>query len=229
MIQLLFLGHACFALKNKNFTLVIDPYLKGNPHLSSLSVDLVPNLILITHAHYDHLGDAIEIAKQQDAAILAQPEIVNYCQKMGVRQTFKLHYGGRIRLDWGDVKMVPAWHSSSLGEEGLYGGNPCGYVINFLGHIFYHAGDTALFGDMKIIGECDPVEVAMLPIGDRYTMGIDDAVRAVSLIKPQVVIPMHFNTFDVIVQDPEEFKRKVEQNTATGCIILKPGQHFEIM
>jgi L-ascorbate metabolism protein UlaG (beta-lactamase superfamily) len=152
------------------------------------------------------LGDAIEIAKEKNATILAQPEIVNYVTRMNVKQTIKLHYGGRITLDFGNVKMVPAWYSSSLGEEGLYGGNPCGYVVNFLGHIFYHAGDTALFGDMKIIGESDPVEVAMLPIGDRYTMGIDYAVKAVSLIKPQVVIPMHFNTFDVIVQDPEEFK-----------------------
>jgi L-ascorbate metabolism protein UlaG (beta-lactamase superfamily) len=173
------------------------------------------------------LGDAIEIAKEKNATILAQPEIVNYVTRMNVKQTIKLHYGGRITLDFGNVKMVPAWYSSSLGEEGLYGGNPCGYVVNFLGHIFYHAGDTALFGDMKIIGESDPVEVAMLPIGDRYTMGIDYAVKAVSLIKPQVVIPMHFNTFDVIVQDPEEFKRKVEHHTTARCVVLKPGQHFE--
>jgi len=226
--QLLFFGHACFAIKGKDFIVLIDPYLKGNPHLSSFPQDLTPNLILITHGHYDHLGDAIEIAKEKNATILAQPEIVNYCQKMGVKQTIKLHYGGRIALDFGSVKMVPAWHSSSISEEGLYGGNPCGYVINFLGHIFYHAGDTALFGDMKIIGESDPVEVAMLPIGDRYTMGIDDAAKAVSFIKPKIVIPMHFNTFDVIIQNPEEFRRLVELNTTARCIILKPGGCLEL-
>jgi len=103
--------------------------------VSSFPQDLRPNFILITHAHHDHLGDAIEIAKEKNATILAQPEIVNYVTRMNVKQTIKLHYGGRITLDFGNVKMVPAWHSSSLGEEGLYGGNPCGYVVNFLGHI----------------------------------------------------------------------------------------------
>ena len=228
MAKLFFFGHSCFGLEDGDSKILIDPFVKENPHLSDISFDFDPGLLLITHGHYDHLGDAIEMATEKNCTILAQPEIVDFCQKMGVKEATKVNYGGRVRFEFGSVKMVPAWHTSSIGEERLYGGNACGYVVNFAGKNFYHAGDTALFGDMKLIGETDVIDVALLPIGDRYTMGVDDAIMAVLLLNPDRVIPMHFNTFDVIRQDPSEFKKRVESETSARCSVMKPGEHLEI-
>jgi L-ascorbate metabolism protein UlaG (beta-lactamase superfamily) len=225
--RLFFYGHACFALEEGNAKVLIDPFFKGNPHLST-TPELKPSLILVTHAHYDHLGDAIEIARKTGSALIGQPELVEHCKKNGAENIVKLHYGGTVDFDFGSVKMVPAWHTSSIGEERLYAGNPCGYVINFFEKTYYHAGDTCLFGDMKIIAESTPIDIALLPIGGRFTMGVSDAIIAVNLLNPKIVIPMHYGTFDVHLKDPTEFKKRVESETRARCVVMEPGTFCEV-
>jgi len=225
--KLFFYGHACFSLEKRNARVLIDPFFKGNPHLSTVP-ELKPSLILVTHAHYDHLGDAIEIAKREGSALLGQPELMDYCKSQGAENLVKLHYGGTVGFDFGSVKMVPAWHTSSIGEERLYGGNPCGYIINFFDKTYYHAGDTCLFGDMMIIAESTPIDIALLPIGGRFTMGVVDAITAVNLLKPKIVIPMHYGTFDVHLKDPTEFKERAGSETEAKCVVMEPGTFYEV-
>jgi len=225
--KLFYYGHACFGLEEGNAKVLIDPFFKGNPHLSEMP-ELEPSHILVTHAHYDHLGDAIEIAMKAGSALVGQPELLDYCKKNGAENLVKLHYGGIVDFDFGSVKMVPAWHTSSIGEERLYGGNACGYVINFHGKTYYHAGDTCLFGDMRIIAESTPVDIALLPIGGRFTMGVSDAITAVNLLNPKIVIPMHYGTFDVHLKDPTGFKERVESETKANCVVMEPGTSYQV-
>lgn len=223
MIEVTFMGHACFLLEAKGKKILIDPFLSGNPLAGTDPESLKPDLILLTHGHGDHLGDAIEIAKSSGAEMLGVYELMNYCQSRGVENVHQAHMGGKISYDFGWVKLVPAFHSSST-PDGTYTGNPVGFVVNFFGHHFYHAGDTGIFGDMELIGRIFGVDTAMLPIGSTFTMDIDEAVEAVKMLKCSNVIPMHYNTFPPVEADPEVFKKKVEEATDTRVIILKPGQ-----
>jgi len=223
-MKIIYHGHACFGLEDGDKSVIVDPWLKGNPMVTEAPRGLKPDLILVTHGHHDHLGDAVEIAKESGATIISTPEVCHYCAKHGVKID-PIHYGGTLTSDVADVSAVPAWHSSSItvGEERIYAGNPCGFVIRFGGKVIYHAGDTCLYGDMALIAERYMLDYALLPIGDRFTMGPEDGIRAVKMLRPRTVIPMHYDTWDRIVQDVEAFRKAVESQTNSKCLILKPG------
>lgn len=225
MTKITYLGHSCFSLEREGKRILIDPFLTGNPLAATSPDKLNPNLILVTHGHGDHIGDAVAISKRTGAPILAVNETALRCGQAGGNATAANH-GGTVSYDFAKVKIVPAWHSSSFGNELAYSGTPCGFVIQFPDTTVYHAGDTTVFGDMKLIAEITPINVALLPIGGHYTMGIDDAVKAVELICPNVTIPMHYNTLPEIKQDPEEFKKKVESKLNLKVVILKPGEEY---
>jgi len=225
-VKLTYYGHACFAIEGGGAVLIIDPFLSGNPMAAVQAADVNPDYILVSHGHGDHLGDAIPIAQRSGATIISNFEIATYCQQQGVESVHPLHIGGGFNFPFGRVQLTIAHHGSAL-PDGSYGGNPAGFLLTIEGQTIYHACDTGLFYDMKLIGE-KGVVVAILPIGDNFTMGPDDALRAVKLIKPQVVIPIHYNTFDIIRQDPQAFAQRVEQETAAQCIILKPGESYEL-
>ncbi|MBI2917149.1 MAG: metal-dependent hydrolase [Chloroflexi bacterium] len=218
------LGHACFTLEQGKDLLVFDPFIKENPSLAQ-KPNLKPTLVLVTHGHFDHLGDALDIAQASGATIHTTPELAGYCSSKGAQATGS-HMGGTVKYDFGWVKLVPAFHSSSL-PDGTTVGNPVGMVVRFHGLTFYHAGDTCVFGDMKLIGELTPVDVAYLPVGDYFTMGIDEAVKATELLQPKVVIPGHFATWPLLNPDAQQFKQKVEARTKAKCVILKPGETYQ--
>ncbi len=226
MARVRFLGHAAFEVVLAGKKILIDPFIKGNPQAAVQPSELSPDYIVVTHGHGDHLGDAVEIAIKNEATIIAPYEVAVYCGNKGAK-THPMHIGGSYPFDFGVVRLTPAWHGSTIVEEDkmIPSGTPAGVMLEAEGKIVYHAGDTGLFGDMKLLGERFPIDVAMLPIGGNFTMDIDDAAYAVTLLKPKVVIPMHYNTFPVIEASPEEFADKV--GDAAKVVILKPGETYE--
>lgn len=219
------LGHSAFIVEEEGFKAIIDPFISGNS-LSKVKVEDINGLthIFITHGHGDHIGDGIELAKTNDALVIANAEISGFLSSKGVK-THAMHIGGRYKFDFGIVKLTPALHGSGIPtEEGIiYGGNPCGFVIEVNNKKIYHAGDTGLTMDMKLL-EAENIDAALLPIGGNYTMDIDDAVIATEFINPKLVIPMHYDTFPVIKADPNEFK---EKNIVCDTVILNIGEYFE--
>jgi len=210
MSQLTFLGHSCFLLEEKSSRIIIDPYLSGNPLAEEKPENIKVNYVLLTHGHGDHLGDGIMIATDNDATVVAPFELAVYCSKQGCK-VHPMHIGGSYNFPFGRVKLTIAHHGSGndLGGESMaYMGNPCGFLVTIDGKTIYHAGDTGLFLDMQLIGELDKIDIALLPIGDNFTMGIDDALKAAEFLKPKLVIPMHYKTFDVIKTEPLEFQKK---------------------
>ena len=224
--NLTWLSHACVLIETEQVRILVDPFLTGNP-LAPVSADQVSaDVILVSHGHGDHLGDTVSIAKRTGALVISNFEIVNWLQGQGVENTHPQHIGGGFNYPWGRVKLTIAHHGSAL-PDGSYGGNPCGFLIQAEGKTIYHACDTGLFYDMKLIGDAG-VDLAILPIGDNFTMGPDDALRAVELIAPQKVLPIHYNTFDVIRQDVEKWKEAVEDRTAARVVVLSPGDKIKI-
>lgn len=225
MAQLTWLGHSAFQIQTMSYTLLIDPFISGNPSATVTAEQLHPTHILVSHGHGDHLGDTIAIAKKNNALVIAPNELAVYCGKKGCR-FHAMHLGGAHEFPFGKVKLTIAHHGSGLekGDEFLYLGNPCGFLLWIEGKVLYHAGDTALFLDMQLIGEMNAIDIAMLPIGDNFTMGPDDAVKAAEFLKPKLVIPMHYNTFDVIKQNPNAFALKVKNCTVE---ILEVGKSRE--
>lgn len=208
---------------------LIDPFLTGNPKAATTPDKVDCDIICVTHGHGDHLGDTVAIARRTGATIAAIVEMSDWFQKLGLK-TVGFNLGGTTRLGDTNITMVPALHSSSINAPGLEfsAAMPVGMVIES-GRTVYHAGDTTLFGDMKLVGDLYEPDVAMLPIGGFYTMDPKQAALAVKLIRPKTVIPMHFNTFDAIKSDPEEFARLVRgQARGTKVVILKPGETFEL-
>ncbi len=225
MIRVTYYGHAAFQIEDRNGRILIDPFLNDNPVSPVKAKDVKADYIVLSHGHGDHLGDALEIAKAANATIIAVNELANYCAEKGAR-AHNMHIGGSYVFPFGRVKFTIA-HHGSVSPDGVYTGNPAGIVLTVDGKIIYHAGDTGLFYDMKLIGESNPLDLALLPIGDNYTMGIDDAVRAVELLRPRVTIPMHYNTWPVISADPMDFLRKIEARGFKG-VVLSPGASYEL-
>lgn len=228
--QISWYGHAALGIATAGKQLLFDPFLNGNPVAGIKPEALTPDYILISHGHGDHVGDAVEIARRSGAMIISNFEICTWFQeKHGLDNVHPHHIGGGFNYDFGRVKLTLALHGSAL-PDGSDGGNPAGFLIYLQsGKKIYHAADTGLFGDMKLIGE-EKIDLALVPIGDNYTMGPDDALRAVKLIKPKVVIPIHYNTFDLIRQDARRWAARVKAATQgkTKVVVLKPGESYSL-
>jgi len=228
MAKLTYFGHSAFLLETNGHRIVIDPFFTGNP-LSPINADEVKcDYIIISHGHGDHIGDAVAIAKRNNAIVISNYEISTWCGAQGLN-THAMHIGGSHAFPFGRVKLTIAHHGSGYktGKGFLYMGNPAGILLFVEGKTIYHSGDTGLFYDMKLIGEMNPIDLALLPIGDNFTMGIDDAVKAVELLNPKLAVPMHYKTFDVIDVDPNVFVQKVKAK-GYKAEILNPGTDLEI-
>ena len=222
MLKITFHGHACFSLEADGRRVVIDPFLSGNPAADIPVAGLRKvDAVLLSHGHGDHLGDAIPIAKRDGATIVATAELARFCGQRGAT-VHAMHIGGAHEFRFGRVKLVPAFHGGGVEGDatGQFTTNPCGVVVTMGGKAAYHCGDTGLTLEMQLLE--GRVDVMLVPIGDNYTMGIEDAVRAVALVRPGTVIPMHYNTWDVIKADPELFKRQVGDRARV--VVLAPGQ-----
>jgi L-ascorbate metabolism protein UlaG (beta-lactamase superfamily) len=219
-------GHSTVGLEIEGVQILIDPFFKGNPATKTEPDALKPDYILVSHGHGDHVGDAVEIVQQSGAKVIANAEIAGWLGNKGV-EVHAQHIGGGHDYPFGYVKLTQAVHGSAL-PDGSYGGMPAGFLISTRnGERIYHAGDTGLFAGMSLIGE-EGIDLALLPIGDNYTMGPDDAVRAVKMIKPIYAIPIHYNTWDLIAQDPAAWKNQVESETDTIVHILQPDNSIEL-
>ena len=220
------LGHSAYSLDVDGHIVLIDPFVSGNPVAKAAASELEAEVILLTHAHGDHVGDSIEIAKRTGALVVCNFEMGDWFMAHGVQNVFQGNPGGTFRNDWLSAKWTIAFHSSSF-PDGTYGGQPNGFVIRGGGATIYNAGDTCLFGDMRLIGE-EGLDLALLPIGDCFTMGIDDSIKAVRLLEPKLVSPMHFNTFPPIEQDAEAWAARVEAETDAKAIVLEPDGEINL-
>jgi len=224
--KLTWYGHATMGLETGGYKLLIDPYFSDNPAASCGCEDVDADFILVSHGHGDHVGDAITIVKRTGALIITVNEIAVWFRKKGI-EAHGQHIGGGFTHPFGYLKLTQALHGSSL-PDGSYGGNPAGLLLTTSqDEKIYLACDTGLFGDMALIG-AEGIDLAVLPIGDNYTMGPDDALRAVKLIRPEHVIPVHYNTWGLIKQDPDAWAKRVEGETDTHAHVLKPGESFTL-
>jgi L-ascorbate metabolism protein UlaG (beta-lactamase superfamily) len=221
------LGHAAMAIETAGHKILIDPFFTGNPRAVISAEQAEADFILISHGHSDHVGDSIAIAKRTGATVISNYEISVWLQQQGLKKTHGMQHGGGYDFPFGRVKLTLAFHGSQL-PDGSDGGNPCGFLLYFRGgKKVYNAADTGLFGDMKLIGE-EGIDLAILPIGDNFTMGPDDAVRALQLIEPKKVIPIHYNTWPIIAQDANAWAAKVKAQTKAEPIVLEPGGAIEL-
>ena len=225
-IKITWLGHATFRIETPGGKIIlIDPWVMGNPVCPTTERNVKKvDVMLCTHGHFDHIGDAVEIAKKHNPKVVGIPELCGWLAKKGVKQTAEMNKGGTQTVDDIKVTMVHADHSCGIkdGDEVVYGGEACGYVVEFANGVkIYHAGDTNVFGDMKIIRELYAPEIAMIPIGDHYTMGPREAAYACNLLKPKTVIPMHFGTFPPLMGRPSDLKKLVPDVEIRE---MKPGE-----
>ena len=226
MARLTYHGHAtCTLVTDDGTRLVIDPFFDDNPSCDVPAAEVAADYILVSHGHSDHFADCIPLARRTGATVIGTFELVSFCLENGVKHGHGMNIGGGHQFPFGRVKLTPALHTGSVAgdTEGTHTTNCAGFLIEFNGKRFYHAGDTALIMDFVLLK--GQVDVALLPIGDNYTMGPDDAVRAVEMIEPKVVIPIHYNTWPVIAQDPEAFNAKV--GTRARVEIVPPASSYE--
>ncbi len=224
MLEVRFLGHSALWISDGETRIVVDPFITGNPKATMNAEQLEADLILLTHAHGDHYGDSVALSKRLGIPIVSNAEIAGYTQGQGA-SSVGMNIGGTYKFKGGWLKWFPAWHSSSF-PDGTYGGLAQGFVMEFGGKRIYDSCDTALFSDMSMISEY-AVDLAILPIGDHYTMGPDDALRALQLIRPQQVLPNHYNTFPGIAQDGPAFINRAAV-LGIGGKALEPGQSLHL-
>ena len=222
-----FLGHACFELSDGDTSVLIDPFLTGNPKAAANADELSPTTILLTHGHADHIGDTVAIAKRAGVPVVAIDELADEIGEDGV-DVFDPNLGGTVEFDWGWVRLVPAWHTSTTPKGTV--NTPAGMVINFGGKTVYHLGDTALFSDLSLVSRRDEIDVALMCIGGHYTMDRHDAVHAADFVQAHTVIPCHYDTFPPIETDAQAFKADVEGKTGyesrapEKVVVLQPGE-----
>jgi L-ascorbate metabolism protein UlaG (beta-lactamase superfamily) len=216
-----FLGHACFELSDGDTTVLVDPFLTGNPKAAIAAEDAAATTILLTHGHADHIGDTVAIAKRTGAPVVAIVELANELGEEGL-DVFDPNLGGTVRFDWGWVKLVPAWHTSTTPKGTV--NTPAGLLINFNETVVYHLGDTCLFSDLQLVGKRTPIDLALMCIGGHYTMDSTDAVGAAQLVGAKAIIPCHYNTFPAIETDAQAFKSDVESATSSNVVVLEPGE-----
>ncbi len=220
--ELTWLGHGSWSLQIGDDVVLLDPFLDESPQSPVKAADLEADYILVSHGHFDHVGDTASIANRTGATVVANFEISQWlATKQGVKSTVGMNLGGRLSLPFGTLKMTVAWHSSQL-PDGSYGGNPAGFLLTTADGTIYFACDTALFSDMRLIGSVG-VDLAVLPIGDLYTMGPDDSIEAIKLINPARVVPDHYNTWPPVAQDPAAWAARVRDQTAAEPIVVEPG------
>jgi len=233
-MEIKFHGQSCFELSDGGTTLLIDPFLKpNNPAAVATADEVEPTHIALSHGHADHMADAVPVAKRTGAHCIAMVELANWLEGQGVENVSDPNFGGTVSFEGGSVKLVPAWHTNTIpgseeapysAELGIVMGPAAGLIVKLGGKTIYHAGDTCLFGDMKLIAERDPVDIALLPIGGHYTMDRHDAIVAAQFVGAGTVIPMHYDTFPPIETDAGAFKADVEAQTSARVVLLKPGE-----
>jgi len=224
-VHITYHGHSCFGFDTDTARLLVDPFITGNSMADVRADDLNPHYILVSHAHGDHLGDTVPIARRSGATVISNYEIAHYMEEQGVK-SHGMHIGGAYQFPFGKVKLTIAHHGSSF-EDGRYGGSPCGFLLWLDGKVLYHAGDTGLFYDMTLIGQAG-IDVAMLPIGDNFTMGPEDAIQAVQFLHPKTTILMHYDTFEVIAQDEQSVAEMISSQTSTRPAIMRPGETMTV-
>jgi L-ascorbate metabolism protein UlaG (beta-lactamase superfamily) len=215
-----FLGHACFTLSDGDTTVLIDPFLSGNPKAAAPADEVEATTLLLTHGHADHVGDTVAIAKRTGAPLVAITELAGEMGQEGV-EVVDCNLGGTATFDWGWAKLVPAWHTSTTPKGTV--NTPAGLLVNFKDTLVYHLGDTALFSDLQLVGRRRPIDIALMCIGGHYTMDRFDAVTAAEFIGATTVIPCHYNTFPAIETDVQAFKSDVESATSSKVVVLEPG------
>ena len=221
-------GHSVVKVEANGKTIIVDPFITGNNSTDLNADNLKVDVILLTHGHNDHVGDTVELAKENDALVVAPFELATFLSWKGVK-VHPMHIGGAYTFDFGKVKLTHAFHGSSYEDAEnqtiTYTGMPAGILLTIDGKTMYHAGDTALFSDMKLIGELNSIDVAFLPIGDNFTMGIEDALIAAKWLQAKKVVPIHYNTFPIIEQDPTEFTNKLPEDVG---VLLNVGESIEL-
>jgi L-ascorbate metabolism protein UlaG (beta-lactamase superfamily) len=223
-MEIKFHGQSCFELSDGGTTVLTDPFLKpNNPIADATAEEVEPTHVAISHGHADHIADAVAVLKRTGAEAVAIVELANWLGEQGVESVKDPNFGGTVEYDWGYVSLVPAWHTNTT-PDGTAIGPAAGLVIKIGETTVYHAGDTCLFGDMKLVAERSDVDVFLVPIGGHYTMDRRDAVLACQLVGAATVIPMHYNTFPAIETDAEAFKADVESQTSSRVVILQPGE-----
>ena len=223
MVKLHYYGHSAFMFSYKDIPiLLVDPFLTNNPWEKQKASDVECDFILVSHAHSDHLGDTIEIAKRTQATVISTAEIANLCVENDVL-AHSMHIGGKYNFPFGWVRVTQAFHGS-----GISGGHACGFIFSFYGKTIYFAGDTGIFGDMELLGQLEAIDYALLPIGDNFTMGPSDAALAAKLLNPKKVIPMHYQTWPIIDQDPEKYKQLTESKYKIPVQVVLPGEIIKL-